>query len=80
MARHKVYDQYDRGLNFDPRNFVGYQVADAIHERTGLNGDFTTGMGGRTCLRIANDIHNRTDHAMSRAHGLFNYHWKGDKS
>lgn len=69
--------QFDRGLNFDPRNFVGNQVAQAIHDRTGLNGDFTTGMGGLSALRVANDIHNRTHHSMSMAHGLFNYHWKG---
>lgn len=76
MARHRVYDLYDRGLDFDPRNFVGYQVADDIHARTGLTPDFTTSMGGLTSLRIANELHNRTHHSMSRAHGLFNYHWK----
>lgn len=68
-------DSYDQSVRFDPRNFVGIEVAEAIHERTGLNGDFTTGMGGLSALRIANDLHQRTHHSMSRAHGLFNYWW-----
>ena len=67
--------QFDRGLNFDPRNFVGNQVAQTVHARTGLSPDFCTSMGGISALRIANELHNRTNHSMSRAHGLFNYHW-----
>jgi len=69
-----ILDHYDAGLPRDPRNMVGKQVAREIHARTGLRGDFTTGMNGATAFRIANEVHNETG-CMDRAHGLFNYHW-----
>ena len=68
-------ESYDRGVNRDPRNLVGKQVAREIHNRTGLPGDFTFGMNGCTAFRIANEVHNLVG-AADRIHCVFAAAWK----